>query len=434
MIVKFLSSTSSFAGVKYNSDKMELEKGELMKLKNFGYLELASNVQPSDLKNYLISYSSTNSKVKNKQLHVVLSAKGKEYDKHQLTEFAEMWLKEMGYSKNPYLVVFHSDTENNHVHIVSTRIDENGKKINDSFERVKSQKAILEILKMDPVVEVSNAKILLNEFNFRTKAQARLLLERQGFTLKEDNGFLSLIKYGQVQDKISSADIQKRIEENIGLSNLDQRIDRRKQINAILYKYSKLIKSNPLPVYEPSPKGLEKKQIGYRSDLADFLKDKFGIELVFHGKPGLKPYGYTLIDHKTKALFKGSEIFSLDKFLAPDDSKQSYTSVPGSSDAIDLIAEKVKLESALTDFSNIQEGLKYHSIEITKRGDGAFLKTHQREIPLTEFIPKEQETIIKEQLDKIQFPSINIALDVDDEAVHGRERNKKRKSNQKSSR
>jgi hypothetical protein len=37
----------------------------------------------------------------------------------------------------------------------------------------------------------------------------------------------------------------------------------------------------------------------------------FGIDVVFHHKDELHPFGYTLIDHKTETIYKGSDILKM---------------------------------------------------------------------------------------------------------------------------
>src|SRR5690606_8640251 len=142
MRAKILSSTSSFNGVTYNTNKTQNEKGELTRLRNFGYLQDTKEVGPNEVKNYLMAHSNRNSLVKDKQFHAMISCKGREFSKEQLTDIAHEWVDKMGYGNNPFLIVFHKDTANNHVHIVSSRIDKEGKKISDSFEKLRAQEAI----------------------------------------------------------------------------------------------------------------------------------------------------------------------------------------------------------------------------------------------------------------------------------------------------
>src|SRR5699024_2082705 len=75
MIIKILSSTGTFAGVKYNTDKMKNEKGELMKVANMPHVD-GLNISESECKDYFIAHSSVNKKVKNAQFHAVISADG----------------------------------------------------------------------------------------------------------------------------------------------------------------------------------------------------------------------------------------------------------------------------------------------------------------------------------------------------------------------
>jgi len=67
MIVKFLYTTGPnghFPAIKYNTGKMDKNKGELMKVMNFGPLQGLSHLRPQDYKNYLKMVSALNKAVK----------------------------------------------------------------------------------------------------------------------------------------------------------------------------------------------------------------------------------------------------------------------------------------------------------------------------------------------------------------------------------
>jgi hypothetical protein len=91
MIVKFIYTkgpNGHFPAVAYNTGKMDRNKGELMKVANFGPLQGLGILRPQDYKNYLKMVSATNKAVKKPQLHVAISAGGRSYSKQELTEIA----------------------------------------------------------------------------------------------------------------------------------------------------------------------------------------------------------------------------------------------------------------------------------------------------------------------------------------------------------
>ena len=58
----------------------------------------------------------------------------------QLTQIAKEYMEALGYGKQPYIVFKHSDIAREHIHIVSLRVNGEGKKINDKFEKRRSKK------------------------------------------------------------------------------------------------------------------------------------------------------------------------------------------------------------------------------------------------------------------------------------------------------
>jgi hypothetical protein len=495
MTVKILSSTSSFNGVSYNTNKTQTSKGELMKFKNFGYLQHSDNVTPEEMKTFLKVHSNRNKKVKDKQFHAVISCKEREYTKIELTKIAEGWLQKMGYGANPYLIVFHSDTKNNHVHMVSSRIGTDGRKIKDNMERVRGQKAINEIMNRDVHRECQRTINDLKSYSFSTVSQAKLFLENSGYSLKEEQDTLKLYKYGIFQGQIP----QLQIAEKLSAYSIDKQ--RQMQLKAIIDKYLKVYTSEPSPVFEPVRGNRIGKQVGYRSELSDFLKDKFGLVFIYHGKEGKDPYGYTIIDHKAKIIFKGSEIYPLKKLMvgraegkiqvvsfACQEDKDVYLESTGNNEAIfrfkgiqDPSTYRLKLLSSLRDFASVHQGLAHFQLEIKAFKNKLFLQDpKERLFTSLESIlkndeydrfallwkvpqidvqtePNDRQTVIGSRQDLLDFPSedlsttrhypeeemhkatnlhasLSINDDIDDEAIHGRDRRKKRATGRKNSR
>ena len=319
MIVKILGSASSnFHGVQYNDKKVEKGTGELMLMKNFPSF-INENSSQEEVRNYLKSISK-NEKVKKPQFHAVISTKFKEHNKEELTKVAEDFMQEMGYGNQPFIVVFHNDTENNHVHIVSTRVDKStGKKLNDSYEKLKAQKSLIEI--KERIYGKNNEDIInkLLSYNISSLKQLEILMEKNGFKLvnnKNDENALDILKNG-VREKTINGN-------QLNFSN-PKNDNRAKQIKAILNKYKEVYSNKVFKVEDrrylekmlPEEKQKEnwKPKIEFESELQKKLRDVFGIDVIFHHKDELHPFGYTLIDHKTETIYKGSDILKMNNLF-----------------------------------------------------------------------------------------------------------------------
>ncbi len=57
----------------------------------------------------------------------------------EFSAIAEEYMERLGYGNQPYIVYRHEDMPRHHIHIVSLRVDERGRKINDKFEHRRSK-------------------------------------------------------------------------------------------------------------------------------------------------------------------------------------------------------------------------------------------------------------------------------------------------------
>ena len=288
MIVKFLKNSKTFAAVSYNDKRVNNGEAELLVKENFGN-SICLFDDSLIHKEYLKLWSEKNKRVKNPQLHVVFSAKHDSLDKNQLKAIAIEWLNEMGYGEVPYLIYFHNNSNHNHVHIVSTRVDKNGFKINDSFEHERGLKVLNKIMCVDELNSLRSKLSGFLRFSFSTRTQFKELLSKSGFTVHDNPGTASLL-VGWGSSKLT-----------LGYELIDycsQRyfhvIDkkRRSQLQALIYKYA---------------------QIFNRDEFCYFMKQQFGLDFIFYGKDN-NINGYTILDYSNKSIYKGSEVLT-SKFL-----------------------------------------------------------------------------------------------------------------------
>ena len=314
MIVKIFPPVKGFPAVRYNTDKMDRGKGELMKVANFGALQVMSRLRPQDYRDYLMQLASLNKRVVYPQFHATISAKGQASSKKELTVLAEKWLKAMGYGEQPYLIVFHKDTANNHVHLVTSRVERNGKKINSAFEHNRAIQTLNKLVGLDENLVVSKDLKDALAHRFSTKAQFAMILEAKGYVVKNNY----LIKFGKRQLEIPT----------LQFSAVDKK--RATQLKAIFSKYKQQ--------YATANHAT--------SDFSAFLKEKFGLELIFHSSADKPVYGYTIIDHAQKCVFKGSEVMPLKVLLETVSVDEGVVIEPAAADSGPAYLPPIKISIA----------------------------------------------------------------------------------------
>ncbi len=86
-------------------------------------------------------YLIVNQRTEKPILHISINPDPKdEVSDNDFKEIATEYMQEMGYGNQPFVVFKHTDIERTHIHIVSVCVDEQGKKINDAFEKRKSMR------------------------------------------------------------------------------------------------------------------------------------------------------------------------------------------------------------------------------------------------------------------------------------------------------
>lgn len=249
----------------------------------------------------------------------------------QLTAIGEEYMQKLGYGNQPYMIFKHEDIERKHIHIVSLRVDSNGRKINDSNEYRRS-KAITEELEqkyglhpaegqkkgedwqLTPVdsskgnlkKQINNVvKPLLKMYRFQSVGEFRGLLSLYNIGLEEVKGEVNGHSYHGILYSALDKDGEKTgtpIKSSVlgkpaGMAAIEKQM--RQSGTAIKDKKLKERTRRIVSAAMKSPRT----ESDFRRELS-----AQGIDLVLRRNEDNRIYGVTFIDHRSRVVLNGSRL------------------------------------------------------------------------------------------------------------------------------
>ena len=248
----------------------------------------------------------------------------------RLTQIAREYMEALGYGNQPYIVFKHNDIAREHIHIVSLRVDSEGKKINDKFEKRRS-KQITDTLErkynLIPSSKVSNkeevetpkvdmgkgnikeqvasiVRTVLKHYRFCSLGELNVVLSKYNLAVEEVKMEFRGKKYdglvyvptddkgGKASTPIHASDIGR----GMGYTAVQNRIQKSKQaikplIPAIRHRILEVMCSSP-----QTEKALQQR-----------LEEQ-GLRAVIRKNESGRIYGITFIDNKAGIALNGSRL------------------------------------------------------------------------------------------------------------------------------
>ena len=247
-----------------------------------------------------------------------------------LMQLAKEYMEALGYGKQPYIVFKHSDIAREHIHIVSLRVNGEGKKINDKFEKRRSKKitdtlerkfglipsskvtdkAMKETPKIDTTQRnikeqvASILRMVMKHYRFCSLGELNAILGKYNLAVEEvktefrGKNYDGLVyvptddKGNKVSTPIHASDIGR----GVGYTAIQDRIQKSKQTIKPLIP---TIRNKVLQTMRTSPKTEE--------ELRQRLEEQ-GLRVFIRKNESGRIYGITFIDDKEGVALNGSRL------------------------------------------------------------------------------------------------------------------------------
>lgn len=335
MVAKITVPNSIKRALNYNEQKMKEGVAECIYAHNF--LKEAGQLNFYEKLNRFEGLISLNKRASTNTVHISLNfGLSEKIERDKLGEIASIYMEKIGFKDQPYLVYQHLDAGHPHIHIVTTNIQKDGKRISlHNLGRNESTKARKEIeiayklvkaedqKKQQPgeinsvqvpkinygksptkraIVNVLNA--VLTKYKYASLAELNAVLKLYNLTAdRGKEGGIIFRKKGLVYrvldekgNKIGVPVKASSIYSKPTLSYLETKFIENEQMKQ---QFKKSLKTSIDWIMVKRPKSLE----AFKQSLE---KEKIGLA-IRQNDNGIV-YGLTYIDHNTKSVFNGSDI------------------------------------------------------------------------------------------------------------------------------
>ncbi|WP_439490119.1 relaxase/mobilization nuclease domain-containing protein [Algoriphagus sp.] len=335
MVAIIKTSKSLIRPFHYNENKVKEGVAELLLAQNY---PLINAEQTADLRlTYLLKLASLNSRAAVNAVHISLNfTPGEEFEKGKLQKIVKEYMRGIGFENQPYLVYKHTDAGHPHLHIVTTNIELDGRRIPlHNIGKLKSEPTRKAIEKEFALVPAESQKqelfiakpVSLSRLDYGKSETKRAIgnvlqhvLKNYKFTsLHELNAVLS--QYRIVADRGRE---ESRIFKNRGLVYrvMDDQGNKvgvpikassfyfKATLNSIESRFqtNELERKKQLKSIRSAIDLTLMKMSGKSLDEVIRNLEKQGIATIKRENQEGRLYGITFVDHRTKCVFNGSAL------------------------------------------------------------------------------------------------------------------------------
>lgn len=331
MVAKINIGSNLYGALAYNQEKVDEGMGKILG-SNLVFEPTDGQFNVSECMNDFMQFIPAHFRTEKPVFHVSLNPHPDDrLTDDQLTDIGREYMERLGYGNQPYLIFKHEDIGREHLHIVSLRVDSNGKKI-DGYKEHERSKEITEHLErkynLNPAevqkrseqweltpVDASKddlkkqiaavIKPLTSMYHFQSMGEYKAVLSLYNIHVEELKGEVKGKLYrgllysatdsegNKVGNPLKSSIFGK----SVGYDGLEKR----------MAKSAERIKTKNLKLHTLKAVSEAKQSCPSESEFRAKLRQQ-GIDVLFRRNDEGRIYGATFIDHTTRTVLNGSRL------------------------------------------------------------------------------------------------------------------------------